>query len=540
MNSSRIILILLIILLSIVSFYTSFDGLKQFAFASKESPSHVGIVIIAVLVLSIQLFLVYSLHRVAKTKQLKTRVAWLLPYLLTMLISVFFSYGFYYKLFRADGYAKDKFIEQLSSASNNAQKYLEAFEAIQEGGDQLKAYSLKRSNEEKQFGGTCGDHSPPGKGPRQLFRLQEAEKFNYIAENIKPLTQKVKSEIEELKKAIASYSPNIKDLAGFQRKLNDLVHRINANNTSFVLSYTKQAIRSRIGKNRENIIAENIGCPDDTISNSGNVMLQNITHLPVLKEIKLFNPNNDKEVLTRALQVFKSVPRIVSNLIFSDAQASKPVSGEKSKLILKKADFMPMILGAVIDFMLLIIGFTNGIQSRKDNWLSPAYEGEFFSALDARRIKNNTNLNNIVELLQPYLLKTFGGYYFFIPSTSIVGHPQSGKLLEMFEVLTTERIKPAYLRNIPYRWLPSSVKERLGRLYQNQIDDKQGFNIYRMNKAQWGEFKQVLNINELLSTLQAKIKTNPQTNSQTTKKNQEEPKDQKEKQTEPSNKSADK
>ncbi len=521
MNSSRIILILLIILLSIVSFYTSFDGLRQFAFASKESPSHVGIVIIAVLVLSIQLFLVYSLHRVAKTRQLKTRLAWLPPYLLTMLISVFFSYGFYYKLFRADGYARDKFSVQLAAASKDAQKYLEAFEAIQEGGDQLKAYSLKRSNEEKQFGGTCGDHSPPGKGPRQLFRLQEAEKFNYIAENIKPLTQKVKSEIEELKKAIASYSPNIKDLAGFQRKLNDLVQRINANNNSFVLSYTKQAIRSRIGKNRENIIAENIGCPDETISNSGNVMLQNITHLPVLKEIKLFNPNNDKEVLTRALQVFKSLPRIVANSVFADAQASKAVRAEKNKLILKKADFMPLILGALIDFMLLIVGFTNGIQSRKDNWLSPAYEGEFFSALDAKRIKNNTRLNNIVELLQPHLLKTFGGYFFFIPSTTIAGHPQSGKLLEMFEVLTTERIKPAYLRNIPYRWLPASVKERLERLYQEKIDNKQGFNIYRMNKAQWSEFKQVLNINELISTVQDKLQSKPQVNSQKQEKQAE-------------------
>ncbi|HIQ15726.1 MAG TPA: hypothetical protein EYH38_09215 [Leucothrix sp.] len=91
------------------------------------------------------------------------------------------------------------------------------------------------------------------------------------------------------------------------------------------------------------------------------------------------------------------------------------------------------------------------------------------------------------------------GYFFVIPSTTIEDHPLSGKLLEMFEVLITERINPAYLRNIPYRWLPPSVKERLEQLYNDKIDEKQGFNFYRMNKAQWGEFKQVLNINNQVS-----------------------------------------
>jgi len=497
MNNSRIIPIILIILLSLVSFYTSFDGLKHFAFANFDQKSKVGIVIIAVLVISIQLFLVYSLHRVAKTRQFFTKARWIVPYLIMMLVSVFFSYGFYYKLFRADSYATDMFTIQLSSARANTQQYLEAFEAIQKGGDQLKAYSLARSNEEKQFGGTCGDHSPPGKGPRQLFRLQEAEKFSYIAENIKPLTQKVKTEIEELQKTIDRYSPKIKDLAEFQRDLNNLVQRINANNRSFILSYTKQEIQSRIGRNREKIISDNIGCPDSTITNSGNVMLQNISSLPVLAEINLFNPNNDKQVLQRAMQVFKSIPSVVLNYFLSDVQAAR--NKNKQDIILKKADYMPLLLGAAIDFMLLIIGVTNGIQSRKDNWLSPAYEGEYFSALDARRIKNNTEVDNLVEVLQPHLLKTMGGYFFVIPSTTIEDHPLSGKLLEMFEVLITERIKPAYLRNIPYRWLPPSVKERLEQLYNDKIDEKQGFNFYRMNKAQWGEFKQVLNINNQVS-----------------------------------------
>lgn len=493
MNNSRIIPIILIILLSLVSFYTSFDGLRHFAFTSFDQKSKIGIVIIAVLVLSIQLFLVYSLHRVAKTTRFFTKARWIVPYFMMMLVSVFFSYGFYYKLFRADSYATDMFTVQLASARNDAQQYLEAFEAIQKGGDQLKAYSLARSNEEKQFGGTCGDRSPPGKGPRQLFRLQEAEKFSYIAENIKPLTQKVKTEIAELQKVIDRYSPKIKDLAKFQRNLNDLVQRINANNRSFVLSYTKQEIESRVGRNRNNIIAENIGCPDSTISNSGNVMLQNISNLPLLAEIHLFNPNNDEQVLRRAMQVFKSIPSVVMNYFLLDAKASR--SKDKQEIILKKADYMPLILGAAIDFMLLIIGVVNGIQSRKDNWLSPAYEGEYFSALDAQRIKNNVKIDNIVELLQPHLLATLGGYFFVIPSTTIKDHPLSGKILEMFEVLITERIKPAYLRNIPFRWLPPSVKERLEQLYDDKIDKQQGFNFYHMNKAQWSEFKQVLSIN---------------------------------------------
>jgi len=453
----------------------------------------IGIIIIAILVLSIQLFLVYSLHRVAKTKRLFVKIRWLIPYIMMMLVSVFFSYGFYYKLLRAESYAKDNFNIQLLSAKENAQKYLAAFEAIQAGGDQLQVYSLARSNEEKQFGGTCGDNSPPGKGPRQLFRLKEAEQFNYIAKNIKPLTKNVKSEISELQKSIESYSSDIGDIKTFQQDLNNIVSRINGNNTSFILSYTKQAIKSRVGRNRNNIISENIGCPDRSITDRGNIMLENISSLPVLEEIKLFDPNNDQEVLKRALQVFKTIPNVVLHYLLQPAQALENTKKTQESIILKKADYIPLILGAVIDFMLLIIGVTNGVKSRQNNWLSPKFEGEYFSVTDAKRIKTNLELKQVIDVLQPYMLKKLGGYFFIIPSKVVDEHPLSGKLLEMFEVMATERIEPAYLRNIPIRWIPSSVKAQLEQLYKD-IDDKPNFNFYRMNTAQWDEFKQAFNV----------------------------------------------
>ncbi len=500
MNYSRIIPITLILLLSLVSFYTSFDGLKLFALVDSNKNSTIGTLIIGVLVLSIQLFLVYSLHRLAKTKRFSVKLRWLVPYLLMMLVSVFFSYGFYYKLIRADGYAKDEFTVQLSAAKTNAQQYLNAFELIQNGGDKLKEYSLKRSNEEKQFGGTCGDGSPPGKGPRQKFRLEEAEKFKYLAENIRPLTEKVKSEINELQQAIDSYTPEIKDLAAFQQGLNNIVQRINANNTSFVLSYTKEAIQSRIGKNRETIIAGKLGCPDSTITNSGKVMLKNIAALSPLDEIKLFDPKNQKEVLKRAMEVFKNTPTVLLHSLVSDVQASKAVEQDKDKIILKTADYVPLILGAVIDFMLLIIGVTNGVKSREDNWLSAKFEGEYFSVTDADKIKKSLGLTNVVEVIQPHVLKTIGGYFFIIPSTSVKDHPLSGKLLEMFEVLATERIKPAFLHNIPFQWLPSSARKHMENLYSH-LDDKPSFNFYRMNKAQWEEFKQVFNVSNVRSQI---------------------------------------
>ena len=502
MNYSRIIPITLIVLLSLVSFYTSFDGLRLFALVDSKKDSTIGILIIGVLVLSIQLFLVYSLHRVAKTKRFSVKARWIFPYIMMMLVSVFFSYGFYYKLVRADGYAKDKFTVQLLAARKNTQQYLNAFELIQNGGDKLKEYSLSRSNEERQFGGTCGDGSPPGKGPRQKFRLEEAEKFKYIAENISPLTEKVKSEITELQQAIDSYSPTIKDLDAFQRSLNDIVQRINANNTSFILSYTKEAISARIGKNRETIISGGLGCPDITITNSGNVMLRNITSLTPLDEIKLFNPRDQKEVLVRAMEVFKSIPNVVVRFLVSDVQASKFSGAKRNKdnVILKTADYVPLILGVIIDFMLLIIGVTNGVKSRQDNWLSPEFKGEYFSVTDADKIKKSLGLTNVVEVIQPHVLKTLGGYFFIIPNASVKDHPLSGKLLEMFEVMATERIKPAYLRNIPFQWLPPSVKNHMDNLYSH-LETKPHFNFYRMNKAQWEEFKQVFNVSNVRSQI---------------------------------------
>lgn len=493
MNNSRIVPITLIVLLSVVSFYTSFEGLKNFAFINIDNASRIGLIILGILVLCIQLFLVYSLHRMAKAKRFLPKIKWLAPYLIMMLVSVFFSYGFYYKLIRADTYAKEKFTVQLSQAKDNAQKYLAAFEAIQNGGNHLQQYSLSRSNEEKQFGGTCGDDSPPGKGPREKFRLREAAQFKYIAQNINPLVSRVKSEIRDLEEAIDSYSPDIQDLRLFQRDINAIVSRINNNNFSPVLMSTKEEIKRRVGRNRNRIISNNIGCPDDAITKNGRTMLKNISNLPILQEVQLFDPNDDRAVLTRAMVVFKEIPKVIIEYFISKADASRN-STKKENILIKPSDYTPLLLGVVVDSMLLIIGVTNGLKSRQNNWLSANFDGEFFSVSDANKIKKTLGLRYVVEVLQPHLVKVMGGYFFIIPNTAIKNHPLSGRLLGMFEVLEIERIKPVFARNIPFSWIPSAVKNNMKRLYSTNIDDEQAFNFYRMTADQWRDFKQAFTI----------------------------------------------
>ena len=492
-TNARTTPIVLIVLLSVISFYTSYDGLVRFSFATPEDASWVSIAVLGLVVFCIQLVLVYSLRKMALSRRVMVKFRWLPLYILMMCISVFFSYGFYYKLLRAEGYAQENFTAQLNKVRDGAQDYLLSFEAVERGSKQLKLYSERRAREEESFGGSCGDGSVPGKGPRRTFRNNEALVFSAIANSIEPLGAKVKKDITQLQTIIENYRPDTQDVTSLQNEVNGIIHQINTRRNAPVLIESSRVISQRVGEKRQRIVPTavgNIPCPDNTITLNGNAMLTSIDTLPFMDDVQLFNPYDQRNVLNRAMDVIRSIPGLMSAWWKGDDLTPLMEQGKDST---RRDDYIPLLLGALVDFVLLIVGLADGYISRRRNWMSKSFEGEYFSAEDASKLRGITDMKHLASNVQPYLHDSLGQHFFIIPSSPVHGNRMASELLELFEVLSSERIRPAMLRQVPYSWIPRGVRKEV---YSILGDDAEHltFNVYRMSATQWDELKQALSV----------------------------------------------
>jgi len=492
-TNARTTPVVLIILLSVISFYTSYDGLVRFSFANPEEASWIGLCVLGLVVFCIQLVLVYSLRKMALSRRLLVKCRWLPLYILMMCISVFFSYGFYYKLLRAEGYAQENFTAQLEQVRDGAQNYLLSFEAVERGSKQLKLYSERRAREEENFGGSCGDGSSPGKGPRRTFRNNEALVFSAIASSIEPLGAKVKTDITRLQTIIEDYRPNTQDVVSLQSEINGIINEINLNRNAPVLRESSRVIEQRVGDKRQSIVPTavgNIACPDNTITLNGNAMLNSIEGLPFMEDVQLFNPFDQRNVLNRAMDVIRSIPSLLTAWWNNEDMTPLMEQGKDST---NRDDYIPLMLGALVDFVLLIVGLADGYISRRRNWMSKDFEGEYFSAEDAEKLRGITDMKHLASNVQPYLHDSLGQHFFIIPSSPVHGNRLASEMLELFEVLSSERIRPAMLRQVPYSWIPRGVKNEV---YSILGDDAEHltFNVYRMSATQWDELKQALSV----------------------------------------------
>jgi hypothetical protein len=368
-----------------------------------------------------------------------------------------------------------------------------SFEAVERGSKQLRLYSERRAREEENFGGSCGDGSSPGKGPRRTFRNNEALVFSAIANSIEPLGAKVKTDITRLQNIIENYRPNTQDVISLQSEINGIINEINLNRNAPVLRESSRVIEQRVGDKRQSIVPTavgNIACPDNTITLNGNAMLNSIESLPFMEDVQLFNPFDQRNVLNRAMDVIRSIPGLMTAWWKGDDMTPLMEQGKDST---SRDDYIPLMLGALVDFVLLIVGLADGYISRRRNWMSKDFEGEYFSAEDAEKLRGITDMKQLASNVQPYLHDSLGQHFFIIPSSPVHGNRLASEMLELFEVLSSERIRPAMIRQVPYSWIPRGVKNEV---YSILGDDAEHltFNVYRMSATQWDELKQALSV----------------------------------------------
>ncbi len=491
---------LIIIALSILSFYTTFDGFSRYILVEDQTATGFEIIFLIIVVAIIQLLLIVSLSNLIRYKTWNGRSIWIALYIITMLVSVFFSYSFYYKLMQADSYAQKNFSIQLNQSLLNAQNYQSSFMEVTETVKLLSSYSQETAKRERLKGGTCGDHSPAGSGPRRDLREEEAELFTQLSETTTQLSTKLVGEMQALNDIKARYSTEKNNTATIQQEMNTVINRINHQRNTAAIKQLKQILQQHMGEARQNLWVEirqtKISCPDQRISQSVKGLLLGLNDLPILDEIVLFDSNDDKAIMARAMHVFINIPSIIYNALLPLAQADAQKDNSKNKVNaneISNADISPFILGSMVDAIIFLIGFSNAKKSQQRNYLNGRYAGEFFSTRDIVRIQSAFNIRDLRKILRLHLYNTKSERYFIIPSEVYVQLPHSNALINLFESLVSaNRIAKPKHSHIPLDVIAESVKDRLAPYFINH-SARPLFNYYPIKEDSWNDLVQSLN-----------------------------------------------
>ena len=460
------------------------------------------LVLLAFLVFLIQLLLIVALMRLTQRISLGNKLSMFMLYLIAMGFSVFLSYSYWYQAIQADNYAYHNFNTQLDDSLSDVRVYQDTFSSIKKIATELAEYSQETALLEKNRGGTCGDNSSPGAGPRLSLRNSEDTLFTLMNSNISLLNDEVAQKINKLDSIRYGYAPdaNIQEL---QKAMNVVIAEVNRYKQAPDLINAKRQLKIHSGENRETLNTlhnsgnRSVFCPDATITQKSQQLLSRIDALPVLKNIRLFNSQDHREVMTRALKVFLVIPSAVKDLLFSSTENDTEIEQEQSAEAVKSGDFTPLILGVMIDLIIFFVGYGNGKYSQQRNYLSGKYHGQHFSVIDAIKINRSYRIASLRENLQWYHHKLGRKHYIIIPSDTYRQSDNLEKrtLVSLMESLLANGRVTLWAPRVQFDTLPKNMQRRFSDLPKDTL-----FEFYDMAEEQWFDLQQSLEADEILTS----------------------------------------
>ncbi|MCK5918464.1 MAG: hypothetical protein KAG34_08565 [Cocleimonas sp.] len=491
-NPARTFIMLFLFVLSSISFYTTYDGLVRFSYGSFEQTPQVFIVVLFLFVIVLQGMLLFSLFEMIRSRLL-LKFTWLLVYIVTMGVSVFFSYSFYYNLFRADSYAFDNFSAQLQRVKNSALDYQDAFKMVQVDTTKLADYSRDKAEEERKTGGTCGYISPPNSGPRSRYRDKEDRVFRALSRDITGLYKSVSGDITQLEALMDKFNQKKMSTDDIQNEMNRTVQRLNGYKSNGNILSLKTMLRAHMYEGRVTDGIDSSGtaitCPDDNIDIKGTGILKQVDALPKVKEVKLFNPNSEKAVLTRALTVFMSIPKaIVPNSWLTTMFGEKSVEQADATKI-SSIDYAPLFLGGLIDLFIFIVGLADGIENQRRSWGDRRYKGRYISINDIPSFAQVGNGYLFMDNFRKHVYRSRTGTHLVVPSTMDKLTPEQRGVLDLAEALESSKMlgKPKTY-NVKFAQLHKGIKSSLIDVYDDA--EQRIYTRYTLPKKLWDELQQ--------------------------------------------------
>src|SRR5262249_9692635 len=376
--------LLLLIGLGSLSWVATYVGMLELIQANLGDLPLTHKVIVGFSCAMLMTMIIWLLDKMFASVGFGARLCYIAGYLFLSIISVGFSFGFYWKVLESHGVASRSAEAAISQVQSELFGAATRLEQLQSTLDQLTAVSSEKADKERTSGRTC-PNSGPGDGPRRKMRDDDAARFKFASDFVKGRIGTIKGDMTaldgELQK-IVTKSPSIVDprtgnrnefLRELGRKLNLTVTGFNAFRSDPQLKQmhadlAERAEKTTFADGRGGILS----CPDPQLQTALRGVTRAIEGLPMLEAPRIASVEGSEatiEAFRRLTATFFEL--ITFNLHSSaDAQQSKSASSavvpvparegirgrvEEAVTGLGKRDYVPLAVAIFVDICLLLV-----------------------------------------------------------------------------------------------------------------------------------------------------------------------------------------
>ncbi len=303
-------------------------------------------------------------------------------YLVLVLISVAFAFGFYWRFLEAGAQttqAAGSSIFEVQRALQNGQSRLEL---LQNTFTALSTISTQKAATERTSGGTC-PYSTPGDGPRRRLRETDAQRFQFANDLIATRTNAVKTDIGDLNgdlQKVLNKDPATIDAAtgtrtafieGLDRKLGLVVARFNSLKGDPQIRQLRDEFAARAKQTSfpDEAAGGTFVCPDGQLKTALEGVVRSIDDLPELQKPELRSVEGSEAVIEAfrrlsntaiALIAHGKTPPSPEQIRSQQGSSAAPQSRLEAAFTQDKAglsdrDYIPLMIAIFVDICILLV-----------------------------------------------------------------------------------------------------------------------------------------------------------------------------------------
>ncbi len=454
-SSYSSLMVLLLIGLSALAWISTYSGMLQLISASSGDIGIGAKVAIAFAVLMLQGMIIYILDSMF-SGQLRIALypIYIVGYLVLVLISVAFAFGFYWRFLEAGAQttqAAGSSVFQVQRALQTGQSRLEL---LQTTFTQLSSVSSQKASTERASGGTC-PNSRAGEGPRRRLRETDAQRFQFANDLIAARTSAVKADIADLNndlQRVLKKDPSTIDaetgtrtafIEGLDRKLGLVITRFNTLRSDPQLRQIRDEFAARA---KQTTFTDDRGgsfsCPDGQLQTALNGVVRSIDDLPELQKPELRSVEGSEAVI----EAFRRLSNTAIGLVVhgkappppEQIRSEQAASGTAAELAnaasqdqagLSDRDYIPLMIAIFVDVCILLVSvnrpfgpfFNLGQDLSRARARGPmqgvleTFYGVFQDQFHIRRGDRSPSPGELIAPLQDVVFDYKGDYYAAVP-----------------------------------------------------------------------------------------------------------------------------
>jgi hypothetical protein len=376
------LMILLLTGLSALAWFSTYSGMLQLIEASSGGINTPSMVAIGFAVLMLQGMIIYVLDAMFSGQlRLLLYPFYIAGYIVLVLISVAFAFGFYWRFLEAGAQTTQAAGSSVFEVQRSLQTGQSRLELLQNTFTALSTISSQKAATERTAGGTC-PYSTPGDGPRRRLRETDAQRFQFANDLIATRTNAVKADIADLNgdlQKVLNKDPATIDAAtgtrtafieGLDRKLGLVVARFNSLKGDPQIRQLRDEFSARAKQTTfpDEAVGGTFVCPDGQLKTALEGVVRSIDDLPDLQKPELRSVEGSEAVI----EAFRRLSNTAISLV---AHGKTPPSPEEirhgqgnaapqsrleavftqDKAGLSDRDYIPLMIAIFVDVCILLV-----------------------------------------------------------------------------------------------------------------------------------------------------------------------------------------